>query len=312
MQVWSCDFRENSGEGRLARLFVENLSRKFPNKINVISPDYNYKFINGKIKKKIKKKKINYESFYYKYIFPLIGCFYSWYYLLRGKSFTYVNYLPLWNFLIFITLAPTTNIGPITGAINFETKFKKILIKFLYKISKPILILRFKNIIFSTDNLKSYFKGNIKNLEFNFVLNYIQASNKKKLKKTNDVIIYYRKHSNKNNKFIIELVKKLILKNLKIICIGDNIENSKVTNLGFVTHKKSESIIKRSKIGINSSDNFYSFFMLDCLNNNTKVLCDKNSISEKNRLKKGVLISDYRNINLTISSIYNFIRKNNF
>ena len=45
---------------------------------------------------------------------------------LRGTSFTYVNYLPLWNFLIFTTLAPTTNIGPITGAINFETKYKSI------------------------------------------------------------------------------------------------------------------------------------------------------------------------------------------
>ena len=52
--------------------------------------------------------------------------------------------------------------------------------------------------------------------------------------------------------------------------------------------------------------------MLDCLNNNTKVICDKNSISDKTILKKNVLISDYRNINLTFSLIYNFIRKSNF
>ena len=57
MQVWSCDFRENSGEGRLARLFVKNLSRKFPHKINFISTNNNNKFKKGKIKKKIKKKK---------------------------------------------------------------------------------------------------------------------------------------------------------------------------------------------------------------------------------------------------------------
>ena len=112
MQVWSCDFRENTGEGRLARLFIKNLSKNFSNYINVTSPDCNYKLINGKIIEKIKKKKINYESFYHKYVFPFVGCIYSWYYLLKGINFLYVNYLPLWNFLIFIILAPNTNITP--------------------------------------------------------------------------------------------------------------------------------------------------------------------------------------------------------
>ena len=34
-----------------------------------------------------------------------------------------------------------------------------------------------------------------------------------KIKKSIDVIIYYRTHSNKNNKFIIKLVEKLTKKN---------------------------------------------------------------------------------------------------
>ncbi len=309
MQVWSCDFRENTGEGRLARLFIKNLSKNFSNYINVISPDCNYKIINGKIIKKIKKRRINYESLYYKYVFPFVGCIYSWYYLLKGINFLYLNYLPLWNFLIFIILAPNTNIGPITGAINFEKKFKEILIKFLYKISKPILMLRFKKIIFSTNNLKGLFKGSIKNLQFNYILKYVESKNKRKIKKSIDVIIYYRTHSNKNNKFIIELVKKLTKKKIKIACVGDKIKNLNVINFGLVSHKRCEDIIKRSKIGINSSDNFYSLFMLDCINNNTNVLCDKNSISEKTNFKTKVLISDYKNINSTSRLIYNFVKR---
>jgi len=56
--VWASDFRENSGEGRLARLYVQkNLKCKY-NNIKVISPDLNYIFINKKIYRKIKKKKL--------------------------------------------------------------------------------------------------------------------------------------------------------------------------------------------------------------------------------------------------------------
>ena len=32
MLVWTSDFRENSGEGRLARLYLENLSDNFEKK----------------------------------------------------------------------------------------------------------------------------------------------------------------------------------------------------------------------------------------------------------------------------------------
>ena len=51
--------------------------------------------------------------------------------------------------------------------------------------------------------------------------------------------------------------------------------------------------------------------MLDCINNNTNVLCDKNSISEKTNFKTKVLISDYKNINLTSRLIYNFVKRSN-
>ena len=55
--VWASDFRESSGEGRLARLYVQKSLRFKYNYIKVISPDLNYIFINKKIYKRTKKKK---------------------------------------------------------------------------------------------------------------------------------------------------------------------------------------------------------------------------------------------------------------
>ena len=34
----------------------------------------------------------------------------------------YLNYLPLWNFLIFILLPPKTLLGPITGGSQIQRK----------------------------------------------------------------------------------------------------------------------------------------------------------------------------------------------
>ena len=33
----------------------------------------------------------------------------------KNKEICYINYLPLWNFLIFILLPPKTILGPVTG-----------------------------------------------------------------------------------------------------------------------------------------------------------------------------------------------------
>ena len=54
--VWASDFRESSGEGRLARLYVQKALRCKYNYVKVISPDFNYIFINKKIYKRTKKK----------------------------------------------------------------------------------------------------------------------------------------------------------------------------------------------------------------------------------------------------------------
>ena len=65
-------------------------------------------------------------------------------------------------------------------------------------------------------------------------------------------------------------------------------------------------------MGINTSENFYTFFMMDCLNNSTLVVCDKNSFFEKRNLNKNILLSNYSKTNITCNKIYNFLSKSKF
>ena len=87
-----------------------------------------------------------------------------WYYFLSGCKIIYVNFLPLWNPLIFLLCPPKTTFGPITGSIqiNNSIKFKSILRKYffpyLYRLSICILKLRKDKAFFATNILKKYLK----------------------------------------------------------------------------------------------------------------------------------------------------------
>ncbi len=52
--------------------------------------------------------------------------------------------------------------------------------------------------------------------------------------------------------------------------------------------------------------------MMDCLNNSTLVVCDKNSFFEKRNLNKNILLSNYSKTNITCNKIYNFLSKSKF
>ena len=152
---WACDYSEKTGEGNLAR-----------------------KFIKENFKKKIKIKTLRFKNFLnHKYLVPYVGIFNCWKNYLKGYEVGYINFLPLWNFLIFFLLPPKTILGPITGGALYDNSSKfnflirGIFFPIFYKFSEFIINLRFKNkIIFSTDLLKKYLsEKTIKRAKFNFV-----------------------------------------------------------------------------------------------------------------------------------------------
>lgn len=257
--VWTCDFSNTSGEGKLARLFIKNFNK-----------NNDYKIILNQ-KNTLKEK----------YISTIFGIFYCWKKYLKNQKVCYLNYLPFWNFFIFIFLPPNTILGPITGGAKYlGFNLKNILIRGLifpicYKISEFFLIFRNSKIIFSTDLLKKYlFLSTINKSEFNFVFKNFKLLNKKT--KKIDFIIYHRKHPNKKSFFPYSFINFLVKSKYKIYVIGDKINLKSIKNLGYISNQKVLYFQSISKYTIASEENLYSFFILECLSNHVKILVSKN------------------------------------
>ena len=92
--------------------------------------------------------------FNYKYISPFIGLVYCWIYYFKKKEIYYINFLPLWNFMLFLFLPPNTKFGPITGGANYSDSnsnyIRKYIFPIFYKISELLINIR-GHYIFSTD-----------------------------------------------------------------------------------------------------------------------------------------------------------------
>jgi hypothetical protein len=278
---WACDFSKNSGEGNLANLFV---NKKFNNNYKIYTPH----------SLNICKKLIHIIN--YKYISPLIGVIFCWFFFVKNKRVAYINYLPLWNFLIFALLPPKTLLGPITGGAHFVEENKLIrgfLFPIFYKISEFFLIIRNSQIYFSTELLKKYlFNCTIKKSNFNYIFKYYS---KKILKKKNiDFLIYYRKHKNKEASFPFSFIKNLIRLNFKIHIVGDYFKNSYVKNHGYLSNKKINNLLSKSFFSLISNENPYTLFAIECLNNNVKVIADLKYKKEIKYFTKEFIFLDFK------------------
>ncbi len=274
---WACDYSNNTGEGNLARLFVKKEIR------NGSHIKFNNKF----------------TLFRYKYILPFIGVIYCWFYYFKGKKIYYLNYLPLWNFLIFILLPPKTSLGPITGGSNYNRSIvRKYIFPILYYLSQIIINLRYNDIIFSTSLLKKYLFNSVKKKsKFDFVFNLL---NKNKTNKKNiDFLIYYRKHKNKEKFFPYKFIKKLLSNKFKIFIFGDQLKLRGLKNLGKINNDKVNWYLRKSYFSISSGENLLSLFTLECINNNVKILLN-NNFNEKipKKLKSNFIKISFKEKNI--------------
>ncbi len=277
--VWVCDYSENSGEGKLARLFIKKLNDE--NKFKLI---FN--------QKKILKNK---------YISTIQGIIYCWNKYLKKEKVCYLNYLPFWNFMIFVLLPPNTLLGPITGGANFLKSnnlhyfIRANIFPIFYKISEFSILFRNINITFSTDLLKKYlFFKTIKKSKFNFV--FTSYFLKKKRKKKIDFLIYYRKHKNKESLFPYDFINKLVKKNYKIYVVGDKLNIPFVKNCGRISNKKVLKLQSIAKYTVASGENLYSFFTIECLSNNVKIIVNKNEINKITSHRDKIIKINYNNI----------------
>jgi hypothetical protein len=269
--AWCCDYRKDTGEGLLARKFVKKYFKN--HKIKIFFPKKNF--------------------FLKNYLYAYFGIIILWFYYLTGKKTIYINYLPLWNFPIFIFCPPKTIFGPITGSIqinkinSLKSIIRLILFPIFYKISLIILNLRCKKILFATNILKKFLNKNIlKKSLLNFILIDFKAY-KKKFRKKYDLIIYFRKHENKFFSHHFKLINDFINKDKKILVIGDVLKINGVNNHGRVKRTNLINLIKLSKFSLSGDDNVLSLFNLECLKHNVKVIYNKKlNFQIPNNLKK--------------------------
>ena len=301
--IWACDLEKFRGEGVLAWSFIDKLIyfTKKKNNFYEIASFKKLFFVKNKkflCKKNIVTSKLNFSL---KYILPYYGILKCWFKYFRGYNICYVNYLPLWNFLIFILLPPKTIYGPITGGYFFDKNknitnyIRKYLFPFFFKLSL-CLINKKRILLFSTDLLSKFINNKkFKNVLFNFVLiNYI-PSKKKNSKKIYDLIVYYRIHKNKSNYEIVNLIRNLLIKNFKIVVVGDKLKLKGIINKTNLSKNELSKIIKKSKFALNSGENSLSLFMFDCISNGTKIFVNKRTLSKILKLNKLVIPVNFDN-----------------
>ena len=300
--AWACEINRNQGEGKLAQNFLNYLSEIKRISINIKTLNNKIKISNGKLIYSYKELFTikNQLNFFEKYLNPLVGVFYLWYNFLRGRKVIYVNFLPLWNFLIFLLLPPGSILGPITGTtkINSQSYFERFLRKYImpstFRISMSIINFRKLDILFATESLKHIVEKKIKNrIFYNFSLNEISSFDDKKTntfhERQYDFCLYFRKHPNKNELFFKKFIDnfKVNFPGRKLIIFGDDPEveeNDNIKFLGTVDNKIILNYLNQTKFSIVSDETLFSFFMLDCLSKNVAVFYNKKNYTFDQRL----------------------------
>ena len=314
--IWASDLEIFRGEGILAQLFISEII-KYNKNSKILLESFNKKIIFKNNKKKIiKDLRVDNLNFYLKYVLPIIGSLKCRYYKIKNYNVVYVNYLPLWNFLIFFFLPKKTILGPITGgaeinqSINFFSLIlRKYFFPFFYKFSIFFLYSK-NNLLFSTSLLINILpKKILKKSIFDFALKNLkpQIIKKKKI----EFIIYYRNHPNKKNDFIESIVKYLVTKKIPVKVIGDFFNHTGVTNYGNCSRKKTKKLIQNAGYAINTGENPLSLFALDCLSLHTTLFIEKKMINSKfKNIKKLLVPINFKNTKLSKNKIIRYIKKN--
>jgi len=309
--IWVSDFSDNTGEGILANHFIRLLLNKYKShKIEIKTLDRTYTCINNKFKNNNVFKK----NFIHKYIEPFYGVLYLW--KNYNNKIAYVNYLPLWNFILLFLLPKKTILGPITGGVyddevqNFNFFFRKYIFHIFYKISLSFVYKKFNNIIFSTYLLKKYVdKKYYKKTIFNFALVAIKKENINYEKKKYDIIFYNREHPTKKTNNLKNIIHHLSSK-FKICVVGDYFNKSNnIDNYGFVNRKKIYQLLKQSHITLSGSENLMSFFNIDSLNNNNYIFYEKISGQKWINKSKHFVFCDYKLPTVVESKVLYYIKK---
>jgi glycosyltransferase involved in cell wall biosynthesis len=279
---WGCDDATNRGEGQLLYKYISENLRNF----NLI------KIINIKnssiLKHDFKINEVNNFStslklsFIESYISPFIGVIYLWYKYISGKKVCYVNFLPLWNILLFLLLPPGTKLGPITGSLyegkvnSVQSFLRKYILPILYVVcGKFILNFRKGNFIFSTGLLIDYLCPEVRaRSSFDYIFKNITIKLYNKHRDI-DLLVYNRNYFNKSNIFFSEVITNLQKNNFKVYYFGDEITTPGKNYKKIINNSEVQEYLNRTKFTLISNENFFSMFALEAIKNNVNLFYNK-------------------------------------
>jgi hypothetical protein len=253
---WATDQSSKSGEGKLAIMFVARLKK-------IYKSDKIHKIKSHFIKTNVSTNNILFTTMIHKYLIPFYGIFNLWIFYFKKNKTCYINYLPLWNFLIFLLLPPKCILGPITGTVDNKKKF--LFKTTLETLSAIIIKIRYDydKVLFASN----FYQKKFKNASHNFIISNFKLRKFINKKKKYDFVFYIRNEYLKKNIYTKQIINKLLFLNYKIVVIGGRFNSEKVINFGYCSEKKTKTIISLCRYAIANRENLFSFFAQDCLAN---------------------------------------------
>ena len=302
--IWCSDNSKKNGEGVLANKFIDDLIKY--NKKN------SFKVVTLSLKNINFFRKI-FGNLADRFFFPVFGVFYLWFVFIfkKKKKICFVNYLPLWNFLLFAILPPKTILGPITGGSTYLNKpffnylVRDKILNLFCDLSVKIIKFRQSKLLFSTNLLEKKFPHFKKN-NYNYVFKDFIFKDKN-IKRNFDIIFYLRSHKNKNTNLLISLAKNLS-RDFKVVTVGERIIDKNIINKGNINKKQLFNILQRTKYSLISSENIYSLFSLDCLSNGVIVFYNKKTNPIK-IISKNMIPVNYENSKTLYKKISTQLKK---
>ena len=278
-----CDSNSNSGEGRLARIYMEREKEKNlgEREIRVFSNDTRNTFLSFLTETTA---------------FP--AYLWLWRELLRFRKcksveLHVVNYLPIWNFVTFLIVPKTAKLAPVTGSgsINWrhfhgnvyqvvcQVFVRNYILKFFAKISSYVIKKRKLKVLAATPFVSEILKcKNKKHLYISTVFDPSEIRSSEYLSKKFDIIAYTNDHPLKNNRILASLVEELVLRGIKIAIVANGKCKSKfsyngVTLFENLDHVQMMKLIRQSKSALVCSLEGAGFFAQEAAMRELQVFC---------------------------------------
>lgn len=288
-----CDLQPNSGEGRLALLYMLNA---FNLKIGSVHKQSLLSSEPGDVLTPVPVNGSRWRRAVPAYLWLLWQVIQL--HFVRKADVVVLNYLPLWNVFFFLLVPKTVTLAPITGGGRVNSRHlgvprwqrvsvsltRNILIPFLYKMSAVVIRCRSLVVRPATPAVNvalGYNDASPRFVETDHLPVKAAGSISSGTKRFVDAIAYIGPHLLKNSQLTIQVMNSLASDGFKVILIGpadpDLNINDNVDHYSTVDHKTVLRLMSTSVTSLSLSLEQAGFFSFEAAASGCVVLCLPNS-----------------------------------